>query len=221
MPKHTSSRYAAELNGLCDGRVRTFRAGGYCVEPFQRLGPALCDNGVAVDSSVVPGIRIQDAEKGVDFSRVADTTWWRFGGLPARPDPDGEFLEIPFTPGVLPLWHYWGRAFDRLRGHQPASVMGDGATKAIGRREIPRRLAGLGRHSELSMDASKVAMLNNNGHRYRPVSHIMGHPKLFGQASLEALRTWIIRTEIRRFQTVSGVARAICAGEFSLSAPRG
>ena len=211
------NRYTAALNDLCDGAVTTYRAGGFCIEPFDRLRGALAENGILVDSSIVPGMAVRDPAKGIDFGKAPDRTWWRFGESPLKPDPDGEFLELPVTPSVLPFWHYWGRAVDRLKGRQPRTVTGDGASKAIGRWEILRRLAGFGRASELSADAPKAGVLEAvaaDGNE-RPVWHVMGHPKLLGKVSLEALAKFIDRKGIRRFETLSGLAAAIRAKELS------
>ena len=207
------SRYATVLNDLCDGQVRTYRAGGFCVEPFTRLRGSLREQEITVDSSVVSGLRIRDPDKGVDFRRAPDEGWWFFDESPSVPKANGEFIEIPVTKQVLPTWHYWGRAFSRVLGRQPTTVAGDGTSKAIGRAEIIRRLTGRGRTSELSADAPKAGRLNaaDIGRTDRRVWHVMGHPKLVGQSSLDALQKFIDRKEIQSFETVSELARIIRA----------
>jgi hypothetical protein len=207
------SRYSAELNGLCDGGVTSYRAGGFCVEPFGRLGGALREQGITVDSSVVSGLRIRDPDKGVDFRRAPDKGWWFFESSPSVPDADGGFIEIPVTKQVLPPWHYWGRAFAKVLGRQSAQVTGDGSSKALGRDEIVRRLTLRGRTSELSADAPKAGRLvaADIGRTDRRVWHVMGHPKLVGQTSFDALNKFIDRKEIRSFRTVAGLARIIRA----------
>ena len=72
------TRYTRTLNELCDGRVRTYRAGGFCIEPFEDIRGALLREGVTVDSSVVPGALLQDDNKGIDFRGAPDAEWWRF-----------------------------------------------------------------------------------------------------------------------------------------------
>jgi hypothetical protein len=181
------------------------------------LRDSLLENGVTVDSSVVPGAVLKDVSKGFNFSKVADKSWWYFGESPLVPEASGQFIEIPITPVVLPVSHYWGRAIDRVRGRQPPGVIGDGSSKAIGKREIFRRLAGAGRVSELSIDVAKAGRLQSNRvlRQNRNIWQAMGHPKLLGKSSLEALRKFIDRKNIRRFDTLSGLAAAIRAGELS------
>lgn len=204
-------RYTGALNELCDGSVRTYRAGGFCVEPFTRYGDLLKQAGITIDSSVVPGALLKDDDKGFDFSHAPDSGWWTFSDSPLNPCPNGQFLEIPITPQVLPFRHYWGRALDRALRRQPAAVLGDGVSKALGKREIARRLAGAGRTSELSMDAPKARQLNSmrTWRQHRDVWHVMGHPKLLGRPSLAALEEFILSKGIRRFESVWGMACAI------------
>lgn len=207
------ARYAAVLNDLCDGKVSSYRAGGFCIEPFDRLGPHLAKAGIDTDSSVVPGMAINDAEKGVRFSSTLERPWWYFSASPTQPEERGTFVEVPITPQVLPFFHYWGRALDRVLKRQPPTVSGDGSAKRIGRREIVRRLAGFGRISELSSDAAKAAQLEmrNVSKQTRDMWHVMGHPKLLGDRSFTALEKFIDRMEIGHFATVADVAAAVRA----------
>ena len=126
-------------------------------------------------------------------------------------------MEIPITPVVLPVHHYWARAIDRVLGRQPSGVIGDGSSKAIGRKEIIRRLGGAGRVSELSIDVAKATQLLSGAiQRQNPgVWQVMGHPKLLGKSSLDVLKKFIDRKDIRRFDSLSGFARAIRAQRLS------
>ncbi len=211
------SRYTASLNEICDGNVSTFRAGGFCIEPFDLLRGPLLENGITVDSSIVPGARLDDDDKGINFTAAPTNSWWQFDESPLQPSKNGPFLEIPITPVVLPFYHYWGRAIDRILGRQPAGVVGDGSSKAIGKREIIRRLAGAGRVSELSIDLAKAPQLVAASVRRqdRKVWQVMGHPKLLGKVSLDLLQRFVDRKGVRHFESISGLASAIRAGELS------
>ena len=145
--------------GLTNGGVESYRAGGFCVEPFGRIRNCLLEHGIMIDSSVVPGAVLKDADKGFDFSVVPDNGWWRFSASPAIPDSNGEFIEIAVTPLELPLFHYWGRLASHITRRQRSGMIGDGTSKEIGKCEILRRLVGKGRISELSVDAPKAAQL--------------------------------------------------------------
>ncbi len=205
------ARYSGVLKDICASDVKSYRAGGFCIEPFDQIRDSLLSEGIAIDSSVVPGACLNDPEKGFDFRSADDRGWWFFDDSPMQICSNGPFLEIPVTPLVLPRSHYWGRAVDRALGRQPLATFGDGLSRAIGRTEIIRRLSGRGRTSELSLDMAKVRQLVSQKtlRTRRDVWHIMGHPKLLGPPSLTYLSTFIERRRIKRFESVSGLAVSI------------
>ena len=203
--------YAGRLADITGKAPSSYRAGGFCVEPFELLRPGLAAAGISVDSSVVPGARLTDAEKGFDFAAAPDIAWWTFHSKPASVDPDGDFLEIPITPQRLPFPFYWGRLVERLLGQVTSKRFGDGTSKAIGRQEIVRRLAGRSQVAELSVDDAKAQHLldGRNIAAEREVWHLMGHPKLVSEDSLVTLERFIEAKSIRRFATVAALAESI------------
>ena len=202
--------YAAVLNELTGGGVKAYRAGGFCIEPFERIASCLLEHEITIDSSVVPGAVLKDSEKGFDFSRAPDQGWWRFSAAPNVPDSSGQFIEIPVTPVKLPFSHYWGRLLSRVSGRRSSDRIGDGTSKAIGKFEVMRRLIGKGRVSELSLDAPKAGQLLSTAvqRQNREIWHIMGHPKLLGESSLVGLSKFVDRMGIQRSLTVTDLAAA-------------
>lgn len=205
--------YTRALNELAGYGVTTYRAGGFCIEPFARIRGALVENGLFIDSSVVPGAQLVDHDKGFDFTEAPDQPWWRFSESPAVPDANGRFVEIAITPFRLPARHYWGRLANRVLGLNKSDALGDGTSKPIGPAEILRRLAGRGQVSELSVDAPKARHLLSRQvrGRQRSVWQVMGHPKLLGPSSLDALQKFIDRNAIQSTMTVGEFAAAVAA----------
>ena len=203
----------ALLQELSPKPVVSYRAGGFCIEPFTRIADLFSELGIVVESSVVPGARLVDPEKGFDFSMLVDEPWWRFEKSPALPADNGKFIELPVTPNTVSLFFYWGRLIDRLGPSRRSENYGDGVSKAIGRKEILRRLLGGSRTSELSIDDAKAEYLVPLAASSppRPIWHLMGHPKLLSQRSLAALDGFVAKTGVRRYRSVSSVAREICA----------
>ena len=147
------------LQALSDDPVVSYRAGGFCIEPFERIGPTLARLGITVDSSVVPGTRLNDPQKGFDAAAAPDEPCWRFDDSPRHPTQEGAFCEVAITPLTVGRFYFWGRLMNRLGGSKGGEHFGDGVSKAIGRAEVFRRLLGRSRISELSMDDAKSQLL--------------------------------------------------------------
>lgn len=207
------ARYARVLADACGEPPVSYRAGGFCVEPWERLGPALLACGIDVDSSVVPGAFLDDPVKGFDFRAAPRDACWRFGASPCVPEADGRFLEIPVTPQRLPFGYYWGRLAEKVTGRRRGRPFGDGTGKPVGRAEVLRRLAGASREAELSIDEPKVLTLPRlaaTGPAV-PLWHVMGHPKNLSRRSLEMFENTLRARGIERFETVAGAARRLRA----------
>ena len=211
--------YAAKLGELAGSAPKTFRAGGFCIEPFDRLGPSLSKVGIFVDSSVVPGMRIQDGDKGVDF-RVAPTAEaWRFSMSPLQADLEGQFVEIPIGSQMLPLSYYWKRLVARFLGRGNSRAYGDGSSKRLGYDEVMRRLLGMSRRAELSVDTPKSEQLARAARNIgsRRLWQIMGHPKLLSESSFGDLNSFVTQGNFDTFATIHEAAEldfgAFCAGQ--------
>ena len=197
------------LQQLSSAPVRSYRAGGFCIEPFDRLAPTLKEIGITVDSSVVPGAALVDPDKGFDFSKAPDRPAWFFDDTPLVPRESGRFVEIPVTPMTVSRFFYWRRLFGRMTADKASGRVGDGVSKAIGKAEVVRRLLGASRTSELSVDDAKASMLAQGRivRQSRACWHLMGHPKLLSERSLHALRGFIRDRSIDRSATVTALAQ--------------
>lgn len=196
------------VQALSDAPVVSYRAGGFCIEPFARIAPTLKRLGVTVDSSIVPGTRLDDPQKGFDASSVPDEPGWRFDTEPHTKADDGAFREVAITPLTVGRFYFWGRLLNRLGGSKGGEHFGDGVSKAIGRAEVLRRLLGQSRISELSMDDAKAQLLPLAlaARPDRRVWHVMGHPKLLSERSLRRLGD---------FTDAAGVAETVSVATFA------
>ena len=203
--------YFALLQDVSDDPVVSYRAGGFCVEPFGRIAPHLERLGVTIDSSIVPGARLNDAAKGFDFSRLPDEAFWEFDASPREPAKGGRFSEVAITPLKVGHFFFWGRLVDRLSGGQRGEQYGDGLSKALGKPEVLRRLLGRSRVSELSMDDAKAPLLASALSSYGPRAtwHVMGHPKLLSERSLDHLAGFVEAAGIATTQSVAQFAKTV------------
>lgn len=198
--------YTAVLANITGKKPTSYRAGGFCIEPFALIGAALANEGIFIDSSVVPGASLEDPAKGFDFRRSPAGEWWFFDDSVLDPTANGQFLEVPVSSFMIPRSYYWGRLYDRVRGRRSAPVYGDGNSKTIGKREVARRLLGRSRIAEVSIDEPKVEFLQHvaDTNRSQSLWSVMGHPKLLSDRSLQLLGEFVSQMKIRDFPTVSG-----------------
>jgi hypothetical protein len=206
-------QYFRVLQDLSLTPVRSYRAGGFCIEPFERLSAAMKAHGITIESSIIPGAKLVDADKGFDFSSLPDRAWWYFAKTPLRPEKAGAFIEIPVTPCTVPRSYYWRQLVRRLFGSAGSSKSGDGTARSIGKIEAVRRLIGASRTSELSIDGPKAPMLLNDRtlRQSRPYWHLMGHPKLLAEHSLPDLQRFMTAARISRTATVASLAAELRA----------
>ena len=78
-------------------KVNAFRAGGWSLEPMKQLAPYLKENGLTIDSSVAPGLVVQNAIHDVNFESCPDKDGWRFEDDARVPTANGSFKEIPIS----------------------------------------------------------------------------------------------------------------------------
>ncbi len=117
-----------------DYTVSAFRAGGWSITPFDRIGPHLLDNGIHMDFSVIPGAYLDSPPRHCYDFRAAptDLSCWRFSSDPCKVDINGSFLEVPMTTFSISGIHlFWNRL--KIRNQQNS-----GNGKALSRR-IQRR----------------------------------------------------------------------------------
>lgn len=78
-------------------KVVVFRAGGFCIQPFEKLAIALYENGIYIDSSVVPGLYEKNSVRFMDFRKVPRKDVYRFSDNPIIFNEFGKFIEIPIS----------------------------------------------------------------------------------------------------------------------------
>lgn len=88
----------ALLQSITKQRIKCFRAGGWCIEPFAKLRSAFEAYGIKYDFSVLPGIRlIEGNESDYDFSKAPGLPFYKFLTDVIKPDNQGDFCEIPLS----------------------------------------------------------------------------------------------------------------------------
>ncbi len=191
-------RYKAELVDIVGDSIFSYRAGGWCLQPFDRIAKPLKDEGVWLDSTVFAGGKSEDASRWFDFSTAPKQSWWRFNNNPLLEDNKGYFVEVPISScRVTPLLFWKMLVIKKLMKGQH-QIFGDGgAMKANWQYYL--RLLTRSSHSVVSIDGLKASMLQKAWERHEQsgssnIFNIMGHPKSVTHYSLHKLDQFLSHT---------------------------
>ena len=195
------------LTCLIGNTVFAFRAGGWCMQPFAQIAPALLAHSIWLDSTVFAGGISDDKDRWFDFSSAPVKDSWRFSEDPNHEDPQGQFVEVPISAmRVTPLL-FWRMVVSRkLLPQADHQTFGDGSPMVWGNSYFLKRLTS-STISVASMDGFKAGLLTkafSDEQETAPgkqLFHAMGHPKALTPYSLARLDNFL--TGLKTFTSVT------------------
>jgi hypothetical protein len=195
------------LTGLVGDTVFAFRAGGWCMQPFAQIAPALLAHSIWLDSTVFSGGISEDKDRWFDFSTAPAKDSWRFSEDPNHEDSQGPFVEVPISAMRVSPLLFWRMVVSRKllpqTNHQP---FGDGSPMVWGNSYFLKRLTS-STISVASMDGFKAALLTKAFRDEQATApgkqlfHAMGHPKALTPYSLARLDNFL--TGLTTFTSVT------------------
>ncbi len=195
------------LTGLIGDTVFAFRAGGWCMQPFAQIAPALLAHSIWLDSTVFSGGISDDKDRWFDFSTAPAKDSWRFSEDPNHEDSQGPFVEVPISAMRVSPLLFWRMVVSRKllpqTNHQP---FGDGSPMVWGNSYFLKRLTS-STISVASMDGFKAALLTKAFRDEQATApgkqlfHAMGHPKALTPYSLARLDNFL--TGLTTFTSVT------------------
>jgi hypothetical protein len=113
------------MESITSQKIRCFRAGGFCIEPFSQIKNAFETFGIKFDFSVAPGMLLTGGnEYDFDFSDAPNLPFYNFENDVKIPEPDGPFIEIPLsTYQNNPIYRLTNKLQLRLKKDR---IFGDG-----------------------------------------------------------------------------------------------
>ena len=179
-------------------RINTFRAGGWCVQPFATLRRSFEELGIEFDFSVTPGLYKNNLPAHFYDYRNApkDRAAWRFSDDPCVPRTDGDFIEVPVTAfrATLP-----SLVLNRLR-LRGQSIYGDGQGVGGGRlRDLAGKFIAVEGLRQLTLDMCSRELLETSLRKTegRALRVFASHPKILNASAIDYLELLL-----QRFQTV-------------------
>ena len=187
------NKYASYLNEIIDSPISSFRAGGWCIQPFKYFKQGFESNGLEIDSSVFRGGINKNGPYSYDFSDTPDRDSWMFSQEANQESMKGMFHEFPILSMYYNPIFFWKLfILGRLnpKDHKP---IGNGfpASGGGGKKELLTK----GKTLSVSMDGYFASKLNDAIKKaekkgYEKVVFI-GHPKAVTNYSLNTLSDFI------------------------------
>jgi hypothetical protein len=174
-----------------------YRAGGWCLPPWDKVQDTFKKLGVWIDSTVYENGFLEEGQIKFDFRNAPRIDQWLFEQDPLQQDPIGYFLELPISSVRLsPLffWNLYGRG--RLNRSLHKS-MGDGVPMA--QSGAKKKVLTSYSQQALSCDGYYASLLLNELNRRTQLKEdtmvVIGHPKAQSVFSLQKLDEFILRAK--------------------------
>lgn len=187
-------QFFTEFTGL---KPTTYRAGGWCIQPFSQIEKVFGELGIEKDSTVFPGGKFESAHYHFDFTNVLPFgNPYRFQSDVTKEDSNGYFLEIPISSWEFSPLFYW-RLYILGRLNPAAHKMiGDGSFLAQPGRKKSVLLNKTWNH--VSSDGYYASQLVKQAKYYQDKKVrtfvVIGHPKGMTEYSLEQLELFVSKT---------------------------
>lgn len=202
-------KYKSYLEDLIGKEVTTFRAGGWCIQPFMHIKNVFKETGMKIDSSVIAGDFMMTHDYAIDFRNAPLKSKYRFEDDVCLEDDEGSFTEYPISSlrySPLFFWRLYilGRLFPSKH-----KMIGDGIFISQGGRK--KRVLTTFTVGHVSTDgyyASKLdAALNKAINLNHEEMVVIGHSKGNTEFSIKALQRFIEKNhkkhQFTSFQKVS------------------
>lgn len=185
--------YKAKLEEITGNKINGFRAGGWCLQPFDKFSDIFKKVGITIDSTVFQGGHLETKHYYFDFRDAPNKGRYRFENKLCQETQDGHFLELPiggyqYKPGFFWRLYILGRLIPRRH-----KMIGDGNFIPQGGKKYESLTKPIWDH--VSCDgyyASKLNFITNKfASNYRSDLVIMGHPKSMTEYSFEKLEQYI------------------------------
>jgi len=181
------AKYKRALTDIVGDNVFAFRAGGWCIQPFEKISEALHYHGIWLDSTVYYQGLSKDAQRWFDFTQAPNKSRWFFEDNPSTEAFDGNFLEIPISSCRISPLFYWKMAVLKKLGGDGHKSFGDGAPMSYGGGYYLERLTQY-TSSVASIDGAKAGFLLKAYQQNQAVGgtifNVIGHPKALSAYSI-------------------------------------
>jgi len=188
--------YKRELESCSEQAVFAFRAGGWCLQPFEQINLALKANEIWLDSTVFSQGHSNDPTRWFNFNTMPKKAYWRFNDNPLTPQQDGYFTELPISATKTSPLFFWKLALRKKLSSNLFTAFGDGQAMVANRSYYIERLTKT-TYGPVMIDGSKAGQLEHAFKEHlkladeESIFNVMGHPKSLSPYSLIKLEQFL------------------------------
>ena len=187
-------KYINVLEEITQKKVNTYRAGGWCIQPFDKLRKAFINNNIKIDSTVFYKGQNLTKTQWFNFKEAKKNDFWKFSNDPCLEDIDGEFIELPIASTKVSPFFFLKFIFVKKIGMKKHKAFGDGNASTTSNKQIMSLLTRYS-YSVVSIDGYKSSLLSKAFKTHNKENKknfvIIGHPKAFTDYSLGKLDKFI------------------------------
>lgn len=195
-------KYNQCLTEITGVKTKSFRAGGWCIQPFEVFGSALLQEGILTDSSVFKNGYHEFEAHQYDFRKAPDKTDWSFSEDPCIEDLNGKFRELAITADLISPAFYYSLYYKMKLNPQQYKPIGDGMWLKD-KKKIYKQFYSNTSHFACcdGYFASRLnGVLNRIMKENKDRMTILGHPKSMAPCSFEYLSSFIDHAVKNGFQ---------------------
>ena len=184
--------YYTILQEQTHSKIVSYRAGGWCLEPFTHISSAMRQCGVFIDSTVFQDGKKQTATHSFDFRGYPKKDMWRFDAHPSIEDKNGFFLEVPSTSYTLNPIVFWRLLFNSVLKKVRKNDSGFGVKPSISEALSKLLFTSSEAVSIDSVKSNNVLNTFKNAEKDGRLNFcIIGHPKCFTSDTYKNLTQFI------------------------------
>lgn len=101
------NEYHTVLQSCVKQKIISYRAGGWCVQPFSDIKKSMEHNQLTIESSVFSGGKNTIHPYYYDFTEVPNKDHWRFNDEVCVEDEKGVFLQLPIASQMYNPLFFW------------------------------------------------------------------------------------------------------------------
>jgi len=204
--KQIFENYTQALEKITQKPIQSFRAGGWCIQPFDRLKKAFTENHIKIDSSVFIGGKHMDAPYSYDYAKTPSKSFWKFSANECEENEQGDFVELPISSYLYSPFFFWrlfilGNLFPTK--HKPIGN-GKPMPSSLTRKKLltQKHLMSASIDGYFSSKMDKIIQINQT----KGIDHtiFIGHPKALTHFSIQQLSKFVAQNQQKyHFKTFS------------------